>query len=172
MRKEKQLLLDEIIDHLNKVPSFIFTSYQGINPNLAHDLRMSMIEAGGFFQVVKKRVFLKAVEKIALRMDSNSLQGHIGIVYAVRDVIETTKALYQFIKTHKGCIEVVGGICEGKAYSPQDFKEISTISNLDQLRAEFLSVLTAPTSELLGIIEALLRGVIVCIDQKSQKESC
>ena len=171
MRKEKQFLLDEIKDQLADSNAFLLTSYQGMSPNLTSEFRKSVFETGGFFKVVKKRVFLKAAAEAAVSVDSDSLKGHIGIVYAGKDTIATTKDIYKFTSDNKDLLEVLGGLFEGKMCSPQDFKEISQLPSLEQMRAEFLGVLEAPMSGTVGAMEALLGGLISCVDQKAQKES-
>ena len=171
MRNEKQFLLDEIKGQLEETSTFLLTSYQGMDPNLTSEFRMSVVESGGFYKVVKKRVFLKAAAEVGVSVDEESLKGHIGIVYAGKDTIATTKAIYKFTEDKKGLMEVIGGLFEGKMCSPQDFKEISKLPSQEQMRAEFLGVLEAPMSGTLGAMDALLEGMVSCIDQKAQKES-
>ena len=64
MRKEKQFLLDEIKVKLSESTSFVLTSYLRMDPNKTSDFRMSVVDSGGLFCVVKKRVFLKAAEEL------------------------------------------------------------------------------------------------------------
>lgn len=171
MRDEKQFLLDEIKDQLADSSAFVLTSYQGISPNLTEEFRAAVYETGGLFKVVKKRVFLKAAEEAGVSVDKESLKGHIGIIYSGEDTVATTKAIYKFTKDNAGLMEVLGGLFEGKMCSPDDFKEISKLPSQEQMRAEFLGVLEAPMSGTVGAMEALLSGLVSCIDQKSQKES-
>jgi len=172
MRHEKKLLLTETKDLLEDTSSFLITSYQGMDPNVTFAFRMSIVETGGCFQVVKKRMFLKAAAEAGINMDRESLKGHIGIVYAEDDVIATTKAVYTFTKHHKGLLEVLGGVFEGEACSSQEFEEISKLSSQEQMRVEFLGLLEGVMSWVPGIIEMFLGDIISYIDQKKvQKES-
>jgi len=171
MRREKQFLLDEIKEQLEGSSTFLLTSYQRMDPNLTSEFRLSIFETGGLFKVVKKRVFLRAVAELGISVDTETLKGHIGIVYTGKDTVATTKVIYKFTTDHKGLIEVLGGMFEGKLCSPKDFNEISKLPSQEQMRAEFLGLLEAPMSGTVGAIEALLGGVVSCIDQKAQKES-
>ncbi|NGX50576.1 MAG: 50S ribosomal protein L10 [Chlamydiae bacterium] len=171
MRREKQFLLDEIKEQLEGSSTFLLTRYQGMDPNLTYNFRLSISETGGFYKVVKKRVFLKAADEIGLAVDRENLDGHIGIIYAGEDTVATTKVIYKFTSDNTGLMEVIGGLFEGKQCSPQDFKEISKLPSQEQMRAEFLGILQAPMSAIVGTMEALLGGTTSCIDQKAQKES-
>ncbi|MCB1109588.1 MAG: 50S ribosomal protein L10 [Chlamydiia bacterium] len=170
MRKEKQFLLDEIKEKLSESSSFVLASYQGMDPNLTSDFRTSVVETGGLFCVVKKRVFLKAAEEAGLKVDKEMLTGHIGVVYSGEDTVATTKAVYKFKKDNDKLLEILGGLFEGKMCSPEDLKEISQLPSKEEMRAQFLGVLEAPLSGVVSVMEAAMSGVISCMDQKVQKE--
>ena len=170
MRKEKQFLLDEIKEKLSESSAFVLTSYQKMDPNTASDFRDSVVESGGLFCVVKKRVFLKAAKEAGLEVDETTLQGHIGVVYSGEDTIATTKVVYKFKKANKDMLDVLGGLFEGKMCSPDDFTEIAKLPSTDEMRAQFLGVLEAPMSGLVSVMEAVPAGVLSCIDQKESKQ--
>jgi len=170
MRKEKQFLLDEIKEQLSASNDFVITSYQGIDPNTAADFRMSIVDSGGLFCVVKKRVFLKAAEEAGIEVDKEMLKGHIGIVYSGEDTVATTKAVYKFKKENDKLLDVLGGQFEGKMCSPNDLKEISALPSQEQMRGEFLGVLEAPLSGLVSVMEGAMTGVVSCMDQQVQKK--
>lgn len=170
MRKEKQFLLDEIKEKLDQSSAFVLTSYQKMDPNLTADFRSSVIQTGGAFSVVKKRVFLKAAEEAGVAIDKEMLKGHIAIVYSGDDVAATTKAVYTFKKSNDELLDVLGGLFEGKICSPQDLKEISELPSMDEMRAQILGLFKAPLSDIVSLFEALQSDVIGCIDEKVKKE--
>jgi large subunit ribosomal protein L10 len=170
MRKEKQFLLDEIKNQLNASNDFVITSYEGIDPNTAADFRTSIVDSGGLFCVVKKRVFLKAAKEAGITIDKEMLKGHIGIVYSREDTIAIAKAVYKFKKDNDKLLDVLGGLFEGKLCSPSDLEEISTLPSQDEMRAQFLGVLEAPLSGLVSVMEAAMSGVVSCMDQQVQKK--
>ena len=170
MRKEKQFLLDDVKDTLNQFQDFVITSYNRLDPNTAADFRTSIIESGGCFSVVKKRIFLKATQEVGITIDQKMLKGHIGIVYSGKDLIATTKVIYQFKEKKAGLLDVLGGQFEGKPCLPSDLQEIAALSSQEQMRAELLGVFEAPLSGLLAAFEAAMTGVVSCIDQQVKKK--
>lgn len=170
MQKEKQFLLDEIKEKLSESKDFVITSYQGIDPNAASDFRMSIVDNGGLFCVVKKTVFVKAAEEVGIKIDKEMLKGHIGIVYSGKDAVATTKAIYKFKKKNDKLLDVLCGQFEGEMCSPSDLKEISALPNQEQMRAEFLGVLEAPLSGLVSVMDGAMTGVVSCMDQQVQKK--
>ena len=170
MREEKQLLLDEIQEKLDQSKSFLLARYSKLGANTAHDFRGILEKAGAEFEVVRKRVFLKAVEKAGIPLGIETLQGHVGVVFAPQDVLEVTKAIFQFSKDSENAIEVLGGYYEGQLYSAQDVEKLSKLPSLNEMRAEFLGLLEAPMAQFLAVIEALLSSVMHAMDNKVKKE--
>ena len=82
MRKEKPLLLDEIKQKIDAATGFIVTRYDRLAPNISWELRDSLAKQASFFEVVRKRVFIKAAELSGIQVDEALLKGHVGIVFA------------------------------------------------------------------------------------------
>ena len=100
MRKEKQFLLDEIKEKLSESSSFVLTSYLGMDPNTTSDFRTSVVDSGGLFCVVKKRVFLKAAEEAGFAINKEMLLGHIGIVYSGEDTVAKKYSNHSRVERH------------------------------------------------------------------------
>lgn len=167
MRPEKELLLNEITAKIDGSPAFVLASYTKMTPNLSAAFRANIGKTGGSFEVVKKRVFLKAAEKVGLSLDRANLQGHVGVVFTPEDPVATTKCIYQFSKENKGTLEVLGGRFEGAVCSPADVELISELPSQDEMRAQLLGLFVAPMSQTLSVIDAVLTSVIYCLDNKA-----
>lgn len=171
MRKEKQLLLNEVKEKVEKAPSFVITSYRGLNPNLGFDIRKVLCDAGSEFTVVKKRLFLKVAEEIGVQIDHRLLEGHIAIVSSGEDTVGMAKALYGFAKDHQEVFNVLGGYFDGKVCSATEVEQISKLPTKEEMQAMFLSTLEAPLSQTLGVFDAVLTSVIHCLNAKMDKEN-
>jgi len=168
MRPEKQLLLDEIKGKMDGAMAFVIARYGRINPNLASAFRMDLAKTGGELEVVRKRILLKAAEAAGISLDSAALEGHIAVVFADQDPIQTTKAVFKFRQENEDMLEVLGGRFEGKIYSAKDVEQISKLPSKEEMQAQFLGLLEAVPSQVLGVIDALLTSVVHCLDNKSQ----
>jgi large subunit ribosomal protein L10 len=156
MRKEKTLLLDSMSHVVKGAKSLVLTSYEKMSANQAAAFRTSLREVGGQFTVVKKSMFLKAAKELGFNF-GESLAGHIGVLSVEDSIIDAAKALYKFKKENDGVIEVIGGQFEGKICSAQEFEMISKLPTQSEMRAQFLSVLEAPMSHTLSVIEEYLK---------------
>jgi large subunit ribosomal protein L10 len=168
MRPEKQFLLDGIRDKINQSKGFILTRYNRMNPNVASEFRLSLAETGGDYEVVKKTILIKAAQEAGCALDSVVLDGHIGIIFADSDMLQTTKAVYKFRQTNEETLDVLGGLFEGQIYSSKDVEALSKLPSKDEMRAQLLATLEAVPAQTLAVFEALLSSTIYCLDNKSK----
>lgn len=168
MRAEKQLLLDDIRDRIDRAQAFIITRYGKINPNLASQFRMDLVKTGGEFEVVRKRVLMKAAEAAGVSLDKEKLEGHIGIVFADADPIQTAKAVFKFRQDNEEMLEVVGGRFEGQMFSAKDVEQLSKLPSKQEMQAQFLGLLEAVPAQMLSVMDALIASVVHCLDNKSK----
>lgn len=171
MKQEKQLLLDEVKGHLDKHQgTFLIMKYQGLTANAANDFRREIAKLGGNVEMLRKRVLIKAASESGIPLDVDALPGHIGIVLAGKDPIETTKAVFKFSQDNEKKIEVIGGRFEGQIYTGPQVEALSKLPSKDEMRAQLLAVLEAPMAQTLAVMEALLTSVCYCLDNKSKQE--
>lgn len=170
MKKEKQLLLDAITFEMDKAPSFLITQYTALEANKVSDFRTQMRKLGGNFEVVKKRIFLKALKEKGMELKLDQLPGHIGLIFASLDPIETTKAVVTFSDANQKAIKLVGASLDGVLIDQADVERIAQLPSKDQMRAQLLGLLEAPMAQTLSVIEALLVSVPCCLDNKANKE--
>src|SRR5579883_2768753 len=113
MRAEKQFLLDEIKEKIDQSKVMVLASYQQLSPNMTAGFRDSLRQQGGTLEVVKKRVLIKAAEATGFKLDADTLDGHIAVIFA-EDPVTATKLVYQFSKENEDVLKVLGGRFEGQ----------------------------------------------------------
>lgn len=166
MRPEKQLLLDEIKGQIDQSTVMVMMRYQGMDPNKTAGFRSNLAKSGGTFEVVRKRILVKAAQAAGIALNLDVLQGHIGVVFTDKDPVQVAKAIYNFAKENEDTLEVLAGRFEGKLCSASDMKQIADLPSKDEMRAQLLSVLEAPMAQLLAVTEAVLTSVPYCLENK------
>jgi large subunit ribosomal protein L10 len=168
MRPEKQLLLDDIKGKIEGSQAFILTRYQKMNPNMASDFRNSLAKTGGDFEIMRKRILMKAAKAAGIQFEPSQLKGHIGLIFAVQDPILTTKAVFKFKQENEDVLEIMGGRFEGRLYSGKDVEQLSKLPAKPEMQAQLLGVFEAVPAQTLGVIDALLSSLMYCLDNKSK----
>ena len=169
MRQEKQLLLDEVKDQIQKFGSFVIMRYSGLSANTINNFRNEVAKIGGNVEIVRKRILLKAAENAGIKLDMD-LPGHIGLVFAGNDPLETAKVVFKYSQENaKSLLKVMGGRFEGQLYSAADVEKLSKLPSKDEMRAQFLGTLEAPMAQTLAVMEALLVSMPHLLENKSKQ---
>jgi large subunit ribosomal protein L10 len=168
MRQEKQLLLDEIKEKIDASTAMIVTNYKSLPPNTSWKLRDLLAKQGSVFEVVRKRVFLKAAEKSGVVFDASLLDGHVGVVFVNQpDAMEPAKVVCKFSDENQAIMRVLCGQVEGKLVSGVDLVALSKLPSLNEMRAIFLGLLTSPMSQTLSVLEAVTAESLSVLEQKN-----
>lgn len=175
MREEKSLLLQEVKDKMDGSKAFFITRYKALEPNKSSQFRLKLSSSGGEFEVVKKRIFLKAAKASGITLNLKDLEGHIGIVFAHQDAIQTTKTVFDYCQEGEEsgiALAVIAGRFEGQICSSKDVEAIAKLPSQEEMRSQLLAVLEAPMSQSLAVFESLLTSVMHCLENKvAQQES-
>ncbi len=171
MKHEKQLLLDEIKGQIERSGSYLIAQYAKLPANKANEFRRQMAKMGVDFEVVRKRVLIKAAAASGVELSVDSLPGHIGIIMPKNDPIEATKAVLQYSEGNDNCFQLLGGRVDGLLIGAQDMKRLSQLPSKPEMRAQFLGLLEAPLAQTLAVMDALLSSVVYCLDNKSKEAS-
>jgi large subunit ribosomal protein L10 len=155
MRDEKKLLLNEIKEKIEASQAMIVTRYEKLPPNKSWELRDQLGKAGGVYEVVRKRVFLKAAEGLGLAIDGSLLAGNIGVVFVKEsDAMPSAKTLVKFSQEHSDVLQVLCGQIEGKLIPGSEVVYLSKLPGINEMRAQFLALLVSPMAQTLSVIEA------------------
>lgn len=171
MRPEKELLKQEVKEKFGRHNSFVIMEYAKLTANAANEFRREVGKLGGEVEVLRKRILIKAADELGIKLDLDSLDGHIGLVFLGKDPFETTKMVFKFSQEREKVIKVKGGQFDGRLYSGEDVEKLSKLPGRDEMRAQLLSVFEAPMAQTLAVMEALLSSVVYCLDNKSKQES-
>lgn len=168
MREEKQLLLDEVKEKIEKSEGFIVTRYEGFDGGAIRAFRDRIAEANGEFEVVKKRIFVKAALETGLQFEIEALKGHVGLVFAKEELLSVLKAV---LKHGEERVQVLGGQVDGAVCAGDDLIAMSKLPPLPELRAQFAGLLEASMGQTIAVMQSLLAGLISCVEQKSKKDN-
>jgi large subunit ribosomal protein L10 len=171
VKREKKIFLEEIRQQVGNSESFLIANYERLSAEQSHQFRQRLREVGGYFEVVRKRLFVKAAEDLGISFDVSDFPGHVGLVLGMDDTIQAAKVVKDFNKGKGEPLRFLGGYVDGERVSKADVERLSTLPGKDQMRAQLLSLLVGPMTQFVGVCDSLLSSVVRCVDQRCQKES-
>lgn len=170
MREDKQILVKEVSEHLAKSNYVILTDFQRVTVRDAAALRSSLAKQDAEFHVVKNSILKVAGRECDLpQMNESCLQGPTAIVVGGKNPSEVAKIVKNFQKANDEKAVFKGGILGAQFLSIDDLKALAELPSMDELRAQFLSLLSTPAQQMVRILNAVPQGMLNVLQAKADK---
>lgn len=141
---------EEIVDGLSKgvsgAKSLVLVNFHGLTVANESALRKSLREEGITYKVARKTLIKRALAGKATG-EMPELPGELAIVYGT-DAIAPAREVYNFEKEHKGVMQILGGIFDGKFVDGVFMTEIATIPSREVLLSKIAFLLKSPIQRL------------------------
>lgn len=168
-RAEKVAVVDEVRQRLGDASAAVVTEYRGLTVAELAELRRSLAAAGGDYKVYKNTLVRLAIAGSEHEPLHDLLTGPTAIAFVREDVSAVAKALREFARAQPHLV-VKGGLMDGAALSPAQLTALADLPSRDVLLARFAGALSAPLSQLAGLLQALPRnlayGLSALVDQR------
>jgi large subunit ribosomal protein L10 len=165
MRPEKEYLVREATDHLEKSNFFFLTDYQGINSEETADLRNKLAKRGAEFHVIKNSSLRLVAKEKEINDIDPYLKGHSAIVVGGDDASGVAKDLGSYFKETKKVL-IKCGTLGNKVLTADEVKQLAKLPSLDVIRAQLLSLINTPASQLLSVLNEPARGLVTVLQAK------
>ena len=168
-RAEKVAVVDEVRQRLGDASATVVTEYRGLSVAELAELRRSLAAAGGDYKVYKNTLVKLAIGGSEHESLAELLSGPTAIAFVHGDVSAVAKALREFSRTYPSLV-IKGGLFDGAALSPAQLAALADLPSREVLLARFAGALSAPLTQLAGLLQALPRnlayGLSALVDQR------
>lgn len=170
-RKQKEEILEQLVQSFKGAKSVFFTQYQGTNVKNMRLLRKQLLGARVNFKVAKKTLMALAAKKNGHEEIPKSLmQGPIGLAFGMGDEVAPAKIIHDFAKTAE-TVKLVGGFFEGKFIEAADAKVLAMLPGREVLLAKLVGSMKAPIFGFYGVLHGLLRNFVYAMAEVQKKKS-
>ena len=142
---------DEMIKGLESAmtnsKSAIFVNFHGIKVADETVLRRDLRASGVDYKVSRKTLLKRALEGKATGTIPE-LGGEVAVAYSVEDQMAPAREIFNFGKTHKGVLSILGGIFDGKFVDGAYMMEIATIPSKEVLLSKIAFLFNSPVQRL------------------------
>lgn len=159
---EKQQLVAELKEKLEKAVSGVMADYKGIDVANDTKLRKELREAGVDYSVYKNSVIRFAIEGTPFADLAKHLEGTTAFAISSEDAVAPARIIAKYAKDVKEGFNVKAGFVEGKLLDVAGVNELADIPSKEVLIARVL-----------GGFNGVIRNFAVVLDQiREQKEAC
>ena len=152
-RKKKEEILKKATDIVKDSQSVVFVNFHGLGVEDSNTLRRELRKDGVSYSVIKKTLVKKVFGDSKIEGEAPSLDGELALASA-KDLMAPARGIYDFAKTHKDTLSILGGIFEGRFMNKEEMTEIASIPPIEVLYGKFVNVINSP-----------IQGFVIALDQ-------
>ena len=153
---KKKEAYDKVQNVVKTFDSVVFVNFHGLSVGETTDLRSQLHKDDILYTVAKKTIVKKALSDSKIDGEVPPLDGELALAYS-KDLVAPARGIYEFQKTHKDNIVIIGGIFESRYMTKDEMTNIATIPPMEILRAQFVNLINSP-----------IQGLAVALDQIAQ----
>jgi len=166
LKSKKEEMIKSLEKAIKGSESVVFVNFHGMNVGDETILRRELRDQGVDYRVSRKTLLKRALLKKA-EGETPELPGEVAIAYlpaeasvkaGSKDGTITPREIYNFQKTHKGILNILGGIFDGKFISKEKMMEIAMIPSREVLYAQFLNLINSPIQRFAVVLNEIAKS--------------
>jgi len=152
-KSRKEEMIKELEGAIKGSESLVFVNFHGLKVSEETALRRDLRSQGVSYKVSRKTLLSRALKGKAEGVVPE-LGGEVAIAYlptgeaGSKDATITPREVYNFQKTHKGLLNILGGIFEGKFVNAAYMMELATIPSKEVLLSKLAFLFKSPMQRL------------------------
>ncbi len=162
-KEQKAEQVDLLTEKLKKAKVAVLTDYRGLKVSQIQELRGKLRGGGVEYRVIKNTLARRAAAESGHPALESELKGPVAIAFGYDDLGTPSKLINEFVRTTRLKLEIVGGLVEGRVFSPDQMRQLADLPSRETLLAQLLGTLQSPVAQLVGIMQTplqQLRGVL------------
>ncbi len=143
LTKSKKAELLKGLDDVTNAKTIVFVKFDKLPVSDAMALRRALRAEGAQYRVTKKTLLKRSLGERTITGTLPELEGEIAIAWS-DDMLAPARGVYEFQKTHKDQVSIVGGVFDGMYKSQNEMLSIATIPPREVLLAQFANLINSP----------------------------
>ena len=154
---KKKELVASIEKSLKGAKSVVFVKFDKLKVADVNTLRRSLQKEKIGYQVAKKTHLRRALVSEKITGELPEVSGQIAIAFG-EDLLAPAREVFNFEKTHKENISIIGGVFEGRYMNASEMISIATIPPLQTLRAMFVNLINSPIQRFAVVLDQIAQS--------------
>jgi large subunit ribosomal protein L10 len=156
LKSKKEEMIKDLEGAIKNSESLVFVNFHGLKVADETKLRTELRAKEVNYKVGRKTLLARALQGKA-EGEIPELNGEVAIAYS-NDSISSAREIYNFQKTHKGLLNILGGIFEGKFLNGEKMLEIAMIPSRHDLLRGFVNLINSPIQRFAVVLDAIAKS--------------
>ncbi len=168
-KDQKAEQVDLIAEKLKRAKIAVLTDYRGLTVTQLQELRGKLRTGDVEYRVVKNTLARRAAEAAGHTALQKELEGPIAIAFGYDDLGVPARLLNEFVRTTRLKLDIVGGLVEGRVFTPDQVKQLADLPSRESLLAQLLGTLQSPVGQLVGIMQTPVQQLVGVLSAYKEK---
>jgi len=168
LREKKAQIVISLADDLSRSTIIIATNYQGLLAKQMAELRNALAKAGVEYHVVKNTLVYRAADQAGKPQLRDIIEGPVALAFGYDDIVNTAKALNQYIKSAALSLQIRGGLLGDRILLPEEVVSLANLPTREVLISKLIGRLQAPVGTLHNILNLPLQGLLNVLQNRTQ----
>jgi large subunit ribosomal protein L10 len=168
LREKKVQIVSNLADDLSRSIIIIATNYQGLLAKQMAELRNALAKAGVEYHVVKNTLVYRAADQAGKPQLRDIIEGPVALAFGYDDIVNTAKALNQYIKSEALSLQIRGGLLGDRILLPEEVVSLANLPTREVLISKLIGQLQAPIGTLHNILNLPLQGLLNVLQNRAQ----
>lgn len=169
-KEQKNEIVAKYQEWMDKSQAVIMTQYIGLTMKDMDALRKKVRDAGGEFHVLKNSLYKIALQNAGLELVDEYFEASTAAGFAFEDAPGLAKALADFANEVE-FLKIKGGYLEHKPMSAAEFTALAELPPLPVMRAQLLSTIMAPASQLVRVLSEPGRQIAAVLQAYADQDA-
>lgn len=167
-KREKKKDLAGLKKAIEENKNIFVTSYEKMTVSQDFQLRKTIREAGGDYQVVKNNIAAKAAEGTPANDLLADLKGMTSLAYTAKDPVALAKALTKYSRENP-VFTFKAGMVEGRVIDIKAIADLAAMPPKEEIYAKLLYLINANATRLVSAMNGVGRNLAVVLDQAGKE---
>jgi large subunit ribosomal protein L10 len=168
LREKKVQIVSNLADDLSRSAIVIATNYQGLLAKQIAELRNALSKAGVGYHVVKNTLVYRAADQAGKPQLRDIIDGPVALAFGYDDIVNTAKALTQYIKSAALPLQIRGGLLGDRILLPEEVVSLANLPTREVIISRLIGQLQAPIVTLHNILNFPLQGLLNVVQNRAQ----
>ena len=162
----KRESVEVLKQRLGAAKTAVLTEYRGLTVRQLSDLRKQLKATAAEYKVVKNRLARLAVRDSPLQPVATHLKGPTGLVLTAHEPVGVAKVLQSFVRANPA-LTIKLGLVDGVVLDAQEIKALADLPSKDALRAQLVGAVQGPLTQLVSLLTAPQRELVLVLEARS-----
>ncbi len=169
-RSENEKVVEALHEKFSKARAMLLTDFRGLNMPAMNELRGQLRGASVEYRVVKNTLMSRAADGTDMALLKEHFLGPCAVVLSYEDPVAPARILMKFSEDNSA-LQVKAGVVEGQVVDVAGIRRLSKLPSHEVLLAQLLSLMNAPVTGLVTVLNGVLRDFMSVLGAiRQQKE--